>query len=204
MIIGISGHKTSGKSTAAIILQYLASKSTDNFLDFANKNEQIRNEISGLKIKLFAYKLKQIVSLLIGCSMEDLENGEFKETYLDDKWTIFKNDCEEKLSPRILLQKIGTDLFREQIHPDIWVNALFSDFNEKCNWIISDTRFLNEAEMIKKNNGIIIRINRVEADNKSDLHKSETELDNYNFDYVIDNNGSMAELIKKIKKLNII
>ena len=33
-----------------------------------------------------------------------------------------------KLTPRKLLQLLGTDCGRDIIHPNIWVNALFADY----------------------------------------------------------------------------
>ena len=35
-------------------------------------------------------------------------------------------------------------------------------------------------------------------------HPSETALDNYKFDEVIENNGSIEELIEKVKQLNLV
>ena len=88
---------------------------------------------------------------------------------------------EEKLTPRFLLQFIGTDLLRNQLHPEIWVNSLFTDYQPKLipyvdkdnyplnssgtkyeypNWIITDMRFPNELEAIKDRNGITIKIVR--------------------------------------------
>jgi hypothetical protein len=67
-------------------------------------------------------------------------------------------------------------------------------------WIITDTRFPNEAEAIKKADGIIIRIERPGV-KPINPHPSETSLDKWDFDYVIVNDGSLADLTKKIKKV---
>jgi hypothetical protein len=180
--------------------------------------------------------------------------------------------CEDiTMTPRILLQLLGTECGRQIIHPNIWVNALFADYKgkylgatddmkepvEMCfpNWIITDVRFPNEAKAIKDRGGIVIRVERnknkhfisegtkpkglVEVirklDNGEEIewtcfwdyngwydssgvnipnvlkwedkiveHPSETALDNHNFDYVIDNNGSIEELIEKVKSLNLV
>ena len=37
-----------------------------------------------------------------------------------------------------------------------------------------------------------------------ETHPSETALDNYNFDYVIENEGSIDELVQKIKQLKLV
>jgi hypothetical protein len=83
----------------------------------------------------------------------------------------------ETLTPRYLLQNIGTDLFRNQLHQNIWVNALFAEYQSlnkerfdyfkrknvidpQSNWIITDCRFENELRAIKDRGGISIRVNR--------------------------------------------
>lgn len=142
---------------------------------------------------------------------------------------VDSNIKKESLTVRDLLQQIGTDAMRNVIHPNIWLNALFADYGIKDlnyfkaypdnydlpNWIITDVRFPNEAQAIKDRGGIIIRVNRhtsvpektkVHMELKEDItgiltvnHSSETELNNYSFDYTIENNGSIEELINKVK-----
>lgn len=67
------------------------------------------------------------------------------------------------------------------------------------NWIITDTRFPNELQAIKDRDGICIRIDR-EAVETGDTHESERAWRNWNFDYVIDNNGSIEDLITNVEK----
>jgi hypothetical protein len=83
------------------------------------------------------------------------------------------------------------------------------------NWIVTDVRFPNEADAIKNRGGILIRINRnslskdkiknaIEKTNGylPAEHESETALDNYNkFDYIVENNSSIEELINKINNI---
>lgn len=139
------------------------------------------------------------------------------------------------LTPRLLLQLIGTECGRNIIHPNIWVNSLFSEYRpiddsrrvsmgniidySNCpfpNWIISDMRFPNELQSVKNRKGITIRINRnknfVDKVNKAientggylpKEHESEIALDDAEFDYVIDNNGLIDELIEKVKEILI-
>ena len=126
-----------------------------------------------------------------------------------DLYTLDRHNLSHivKPTPRILLQQIGTDLFRNQLHPNTWVNATFADY-QNDNWIITDMRFPNELEAVKKHNGITIRINRglVERTGKmiqGHEHISETALDNAEFDYVIENDGTIEELIEQVKKILI-
>ena len=113
----------------------------------------------------------------------------------------------EKMTPRKMLQLIGTDLFRNQLHPNTWVNASFANYLNNA-WIFTDVRFPNELEAIKKHNGITIRINRGLVERTGKLiqepeHISETALDNAKFDYIIENNGTIEELIEQVKKILI-
>jgi hypothetical protein len=242
-IIGISGKMGSGKDTVGKIIQYILwnpkqLSSPKSFESFLNDKEELRKLNSKWEIKKFAHKLKQIVSILTGISIKDLEKEEVKNSYLSKEWDIKydKYHYSNKLSVRSMLQKIGTECMRDNLHPDTWVNALFSDYNTKDknkelgnwihpNWIITDVRFLNECESIKDRNGIIIRINKenplikisgggdIEAEqyvrdkfkkieNKSS-HPSEILLDNYNFDYTINNSGTIEDLVKKVEEILI-
>lgn len=137
------------------------------------------------------------------------------------------------LTPRLLLQLIGTECFRNIVHPNTWVNALMGEYKvidnrtmqdpddsdiNYPNWIITDLRFPNELEAVKKRGGITIRVNRSFVTNvltsKEDIHfknqhLSETALEHItDWDYVIENNADINELINKIrevlKKENII
>jgi len=243
-LIGISGKIGSGKDTVGKILQCISSYNRPNSdwvkeytLDrfIKERLENMSNSQSSYQIKKFADKLKDIVCLLLGCTREQLEDREFKEKELGEEWKVTKNmfcdmdscglcNCkDEVLTPRKLLQLIGTECGRQIIHPNIWVNALFADYgkpilnrwddkgnNMPASWIISDVRFPNEVEAIKAKGGIIIRVERNNFfyDEKGkkclkiDNHPSETALDDYkDFDYTIDNNGTIEELIQKIKKI---
>ena len=70
------------------------------------------------------------------------------------------------------------------------------------NSIITDVRFLNEANAIKERGGILIKIER---DNGTEsTHISETALDSYDidtFDYTINNNGTLEDLAKKVNAI---
>lgn len=132
-----------------------------------------------------------------------------------------KEPYKEYLTPRKILQIFGTESGRDLIHPNIWVNALMNEYKDEHdlstwghgekypNWIVTDMRFPNEMKVIESKGGITIRVNRpiYLQDNKAGIlepvHESETALDNSNFDYVIENNGSIEELIEKVRKILI-
>ena len=193
MIIGISGKIGSGKDTLSIVINYLADKSAP---DSFNRWEQPLEEYT-YKNKKYAENLKCMVCFLIGCNRIDLEDREFKEKELGEEW--------DGLTPRKILQLLGTEAGREIIHPNIWVNSLFADYTTDSNWVITDVRFPNEAQAIKDRGGIVIRIERPGGESHcGGAHASETALDDYDFDIVINNDGTIEELIDKVKQLNLV
>jgi hypothetical protein len=178
-LIGISGKIGSGKDTVGGVLQ----------LYFAT-----HQPADAWEIKKFAGKLKDIAEILTGIPKVNFEMQHFKQSNLPEEW----NKNGEPMTARSLLQIVGTDAMRDQLHENVWVNALFADYNENSRWIITDVRFPNEAEAIKKHGGIVIRINR---DVDTNNHLSETALDDYEFDYVIDNNSDMYKLALDVKAI---
>jgi hypothetical protein len=109
----------------------------------------------------------------------------------------------EILTPRKVLQLLGTEGGRDVIHPNIWVNSTLGDITKNDKVIITDARFPNEVEGIKKRNGIVLRIVRPSKVSTS-THPSETSLNNYkDWDYVIVNDGTLEELEEKVKQMLI-
>lgn len=225
-IISISGKMGAGKDLVGSIIQYLIYKKRVeseeiSSLHISFKDIEISKDLgevlSNYKIVKFADKLKDVICLLIGCTREQLEDRDFKEKELGEEWWYYTNGnkifpyttYDKKVSkleliistPRTLLQKIGTDLFRNQLHPQVWVNATMADYKDMYNWIITDCRFPNEADAVRERGGVNIRINRPGIDYNN--HTSETALDDYQFDYVIDNTGTVDELTEKVRQILI-
>lgn len=119
-------------------------------------------------------------------------------------WNDFDPNRLKHYTVRQMLQYVGTELFRNQFHENTWVNALFADYKptscgwdadgketlrEHPKWIITDVRFPNEADVIKKKGGLLIRTNNPDYMPYDNEHYSETALDNYKgFDQIITNN----------------
>lgn len=213
MIIGLSGKVGVGKNLVANIIQYWLWKSkVESALntsihytlkDFIN-NSSIGESLSGWKQISFADKIKDITCIIIGCTREQLEDREFKEKELGEEWSYNEWYNEStysviKLTPRKIMQIIGTDFGRQMIHSNIWINSTFNNYKNSDNWIITDVRFPNEAKAIKDKKGFLIRINRDSF--KNFKHLSEIALDNYQFDYIIDNNSTIEDLTVKVKEI---
>jgi hypothetical protein len=232
-IIGISGRKGVGKNTVASIIQYLiwkdrVEKGELKLVNYALKDFMrpgfIGGNLSNWEQKSFADKLKKIVSILTKIPVIDLEDQDVKDRVLGKEWTkvdIIPDNPDEEWTPTVrwLLQTLGTDVMRDVIHPDIWINALFVDYvalhngkwnqgydtYEKPNWLITDLRFPNEIVAIKQRGGITIRVIRDLHKGNAHIspipHKSETSLDDAEFDFVIDNNSDLFDLTFKVKAI---
>jgi len=104
---------------------------------------------------------------------------------------------------RVLLQRLGTEVGRELIGDNVWVDATLNrikrDGNENGNIVLTDTRFPNEAEAVNCMNiggrwdSYVVRVNRPGVGPAGD-HPSETSLDDYPFDFYIDNDGDLTDL----------
>lgn len=104
-----------------------------------------------------------------------------------------------------LLQFWGTEFRRRKFHWDYWVNKVKEEIekNPGKDYVIPDTRFQNEARFIKDCGGEVwqvIRANYNKVD-RDPSHKSEVDLDDWNFDEVIINDGTIEELYKKVDEV---
>lgn len=217
-LIGISGKLNSGKDTVATIIQYLtldpevfSMTNADILADLEHKGYVASK--SRYKIKKFAGKLKQMATLLTGIPVEKFEDQEFKKEDLGIEWAYpypgeYYDDGEPvmvRMSVRQLLQKLGTEAMRQGLHTNVWVNALFVDYHpiklsqdDPSYWLVTDTRFPNEAEAIEERGGILLRIER--PGTSTGDHPSETALDDYPFTHVIVNDGDLNNLINKVRE----
>ena len=132
------------------------------------------------------------------------------------------------LTPRLMLQLWGTEVCRNGFHDDIWIASVENKLRtSKDNVVISDCRFPNEIQSIKNAGGAVIRVTRGKepewyefaeivnkgatrnlkwASNKAILdnfkiHASETAWVGTEFDYVLDNNGTIDELFNQVKAI---
>jgi hypothetical protein len=79
------------------------------------------------------------------------------------------------------------------------------------NWIITDMRFPNEMKAVEEREGITIRVIRsfnhkmgskeTGTLDLTPLHPSETALDDAEFDYEIINDGTIEDLVEKVKEI---
>ena len=200
MILGVSGKAGAGKDTVCKMIVYILwyynySQRLSPF-GIEHYNEQmlqyynIINRIDWYQTS-FADKLKQCLSIILRTSRSNFEDNMFKQSTVE--WL--------GISVRELLQKFGTAI-RNEVCDDFWVKACLKDFEDYNNYLITDVRFKSEAKGITDKGGIIVRVNREGAG--AGNHISEVDLDDYSFDYVISNDGSMEDLLLKVKEFCIV
>ncbi len=177
LLIGLTGNKYNGKSATASILC---------------------EKYNGVELA-FADTLKKICSETYHVPLENFYDTNLKETVIP----------ELGVTPRQLMQVIGMK-FRaicEEL-PGItvknpWIYNVekqiqaFADVDQKENnlVIVSDVRFADEVAMIRKYNGIIVRVQRPSQDvPPRDEHISETSMNSFQPDYVMCNTSSIATL----------
>lgn len=100
---------------------------------------------------------------------------------------------------RRLLQDVGVAA-REVFGEDIWLDATLGDLDPDDRVVVTDVRFRNEASAISDAGGIIVRITRPGVGPAND-HVSEVDLDDWGFDATITNDGTIADLRRKILDL---
>ena len=203
-IIALTGLAGSGKDTTA---DYIISKE------------------KGWRKLAFADQLKDVTALLFNLDREMLagttpEARASRETP-NEFWS---KKLGQPTTPRMLLQKLGTDVLRNHFYRDIWVACLEQKLEQtEGNVIITDVRFPNEIKMLKDRGAVFIRLERnapewcdeIEECNRfgkkrslslqlilEGVHESEYAwigLDEPS--YILDNDGTIEDLYKQINEV---
>lgn len=132
----------------------------------------------------FAAPIRQFVAKLLGMTWRELE--ERKEAPID--WL-------DGVTPRHMMQTLGTEWGRAMVHNDLWTRVIMHSMPPE-GAIISDVRFVNEAELIRQRGGVVLKIERP-GTGTGDGHVSETPLPEHLVSATILNNGTPDDLIAK-------
>jgi len=198
MIIGLVGFIGSGKGTVGDIL-----------------------EVHGFTKDSFAKPLKDACSIMFGWPRELLEG----DTEVSRKWreepdSFWSEKFGYSFTPRLALQLMGTEAGRNVFHQDVWVISLLNRAKGK-DVVVTDVRFKNEINYIQQNGGVIVRVRRGEEPEwyklaedaaagfssaimgmrDKGIHQSEWDWIGSEFNYTIDNDGTVNELGNKVKEL---
>lgn len=168
MIVGLSGYAQSGKDTVGKIL-------VDNH---------------GFERKAFADILRQAAYIL-----NPWIGGERLQAVVDRHGWERAKALQEV---RRLLQVFGTEVGRELLGQDVWVNALHKQLEPTKNYVITDVRFPNEARFVWFQGGKLWRVIRP-GFRPVNPHASETALDATALDATILNNGTLELLAGRVE-----
>lgn len=209
-VIGVNGFAGSGKDTVA---QYF-----------------IQNH--GYRRISMADAVKDVLTVVFGWDRQMLQG----DTPESRKWReqpdpYWSEVMGEDFTPRLAMQRTGTELFRNTMHTDIWCHVVRRQIlsnNDK--WIIPDLRFSNEIDIVQDLDGDMIEVQRGEQpvwyknaseqnitdyhlgpDNHitvrmemmyPDLHPSEYKwIGINNPKYILNNNGTLDDLYRQLEEL---
>jgi len=221
MIIGVNGYSGSGKDTVGRLIQELYPEQNWQIKKFAGKLKTIAALLTGIKEDQFenqqfkktdlghewwttcdeGYQPMTVRDFLQKLGTDALRNGLHTDVWVNALMSDYTRPVDLELFMYANEYTDERDLSNCKEIP--FSGEHLVDYYEKVklpNWIITDTRFENEAEAIKSKGGIVIRIERSGIKPIND-HPSEIGLDGWNFDYVIDNSSSFDELKNKIKNI---
>jgi hypothetical protein len=203
-IIGLIGFIGCGKGTVAQILVQ----------NYNFRQDSFASSLKDVAASIFDWPRY----LLEGDTKESREWRELVDPWWEKELSI------PNFSPRLALQLMGTDVLRNHFHNDIWFLTLQNRYRKvpDKSVVVSDVRFLNELGFIKKNNGILIRVNRgvlpewyscaadanagnldaleIMKSKYSHIHSSEWSLCGTVADFEINNNGTISDLYNEIEK----
>lgn len=193
MIIGICGLIGSGKGTVADILV----------------------ESHGFQKLSFADALKDGVAAMFNWPRPLLEGDtDESRTWRELEDPFWSKEMDKIVTPRLVLQLIGTEAMRNGFFDGIWVSIVKQRLltESATNWVLPDTRFPNEIDMLQKIGGQVWRVKRGadphwfgryvrQGIKPRRIHPSEWAWATSTFDHIIENNSDIETLRDKVKSL---
>jgi hypothetical protein len=152
-------------------------------------------ELTGGEVMSFADPMKQIIADTFGMTLGELEEA---KNDAHPQLVHFKPPFHSYLQTyRDILQRFGTEAMKKQFGDDVWARLAV----DRALWsksdivIFSDLRFYPEYLLFKQSEKFrVVTVNIRRGDTGSNDHSSETSLDDFDYDFVIDNNGSLENL----------
>lgn len=230
-IIAFAHKKQSGKSSSCHFLaDYIRARYNNNTSFYGTNILELEPNLCPVKIYSFADKLKQFAVECLGLTEaqaygEDVDKNSATHLlwqnmpgvitrlgtwmWLKEINSNFVNEYSLTyhesgfMTAREVLQYFGTGICRK-MYSNIWADACLRQI-EKDNCVfalIGDTRFMNEAELIRNKGGKIVDFTRCPF--PEDKHQSEVDLDGFDFDAIVDNknmtlrekNEAVLQLVK--------
>lgn len=171
LLIGLAGRARTGKTTAA---NHLAN-------------------VHGFQTYAFAAPLREGLMNIFNLSPCDFDDDRKEQPIA---WL--------GRSPRELMQSMGTEWGRNMVHPELWLllaeqnlEFLGQAHDTATGFVISDLRFENEADFVRKRGGIVIHVLRTDAA-EVNPHVSETGIGIQDNDLVLHNEGGLDDLFGQL------
>lgn len=177
-LIGLGGYAFSGK---------------DAFADVLEKHGWYKTYMSR-----YLRKSLEVLNPVVGHNAfgEDIRFAELIEKH---GYEIAKENAEV----RRLLQVLGTEVGRELYHKDFWLDLCFNDVNRELHRgndvVVTGIRYPNELQMVNSFGGKNVWVSRP-GHSAVNTHSSDNTLAMDHFDYVFDNNGTLADLEQSVPK----
>jgi hypothetical protein len=156
----------------------------------------------------FADPVKEATSKMFGLPLEKMYHGDREA--IDPFW---------EMSPRTMMQLVGTDCARNVIREDIWIKRAEYEYmkekkrvetiRENCGdlysnqlaFCISDVRFENEATWVR-DNGVLLHVIRPQllTPDNIDTHESEKGILEKENDVIFINDGTVEDLLNLVRE----
>jgi len=200
-IIGICGFIGSGKGTVGDILV----------------------EEYGYTKLSYADRLKDVAAIMFSWDRaliegDTVEGRQWRDT--PDEW--WSNELGYDLTPRLVMQRVGTDCMRQGLDDRVWTLIVKQTLqaNPDTNYVIPDVRFYNERDLVREMGGQVWRVKQGNdpdwvtgaiSDNRYDtnwmedhpeIHESEWRWLDYasEFERTIPNDSGIDELKAEVNK----
>jgi len=210
MIISLSGAKGSGKDLVGAIMLLLLDPPDEDIKQVTRDLLEYGHAVfkpsePSWHIKKWATKLKE--------EMQELHPDHFNM----DEWEANKGAYRECFVPalgmsrREALIRLGDK--RRAEDDEYFIKPLASEYLKSkipSNWIVTDSRFMNELHAVKVLGGLTIKVVREKEEIEGRLsirkewvatHASETEFEEFSHDYTIINDGTVDDLTASIKEI---
>lgn len=127
--------------------------------------------------------------------------------YRDYRWLhalVGYDHSKNNYEVRRLLQVLGTEIGRKMFDEDVWINLAFGVVDRELaagkNVAITGIRYANELASVESRNGVSVWVERPGYGPVND-HSSDNTLSSADFEYVIDNDGTLEDLYDKVARL---
>ena len=169
MHIGLAGYARSGKDTFAA---RLTERHGFHRVAFADPVREAILRLNPLVDTGTAFGPARVADLI------DMGGWEHAKTYPD---------------VRQLLQRMGTEVGREMFGATFWVDQALAIASRHERVVYTDCRFPSEADAVRHGGGLIIWVSRPGV-NALNQHPSESSLNDYPFDHMVVNDGTIDDL----------